>query len=176
MSNDVITIYTFLFEYDLKWSTFKDSLERSLNWFYFLANFTWRDKKWGLLCRDLSASPRMSRLSNFRKETIVFVLAIKIAMAAFSTRRHRNSVVSRARESLWFSWDSAVRRIKGRENQEKETESGEKGTPPGGGESFFRFTNWFNFFWKSGWTPREPVVSTPRAETMERWNERKKER
>ena len=30
-----------------------------------------------------------------------------------------------------------------------------------GRESFFRFTNWFNFFSKSGWTPRKPVVSTP---------------
>lgn len=43
--------------------------------------------------RDLSMSPCMS--GNFReKKILVFLLAIKIAMTAFSMRRRRNSVVS----------------------------------------------------------------------------------
>jgi len=80
---------------------------------------------------------------------------------------------ARARsESLRLSWVSTAPRIKGRENQKGDIENGDRGAFLDGGESFFRFTNWFNFFSKSGWTPREPVVSTPRAETPGREKER----
>lgn len=97
---------------------------------------------------------RGEREKERKEEEEVKILA---TLEAFSFDAHR---IPGRLESLRFPWVFAAIRGKG---IEKERGGASRGPPSPllGGESFFRFTNWFNFFWKSGWTPRKPVVSTP---------------
>lgn len=84
-------------------------------------------------------------------------MQIKIAMAAFFGGTTLNSNVSeraRARASelgiasVLMSLDHAEDKREGESGWRRE--NGGRGVLLHGGESFFRFTNWFNFFSKSG--------------------------